>query len=526
VSSNGPAAAPRLLVDGLVKHFGATVALAGVDLDLRAGEIHALLGANGSGKSTLIKILAGVEPGDDGRMIVGGREIAASDMTPALAHECRLRFLHQQDSTFGPMSVAENLAAGTGYPRRASGAIDWRRLRDETTRTLQRFGIEADPDEALEELRPVTQQMVAIARLLRSQDDVHGGVLVLDEPTAALARPEASVLHEALRRYAASGHAILYVTHRLEELAGFADRATVLREGRVAGRLGPGEMEHERLVELISGPLLAGSTPARGAPASTGRPVRLRVRDVRGGAVRRASLEVRAGEVVGLAGLVGSGRSSLLELVFGTRRADDGTIELDGAPLEWRAGRPHAMVAYVPEDRVHGAAFMPLTVAENLMAASTTRHWRRMRLRTREEARSARALMSEHRIKARDDSVPFRTLSGGNQQKVVLARWLIRSPAVLLLDEPTQGVDIGARAAIHAMVRQVVAGGAVAIVASSDAEELAMLCDRAVVLVRGRTETEVSGDELNAETLERLCYASAGAPGREQRNIEEAGSVG
>ncbi|MEA2322145.1 MAG: ribose transport system ATP-binding protein [Solirubrobacteraceae bacterium] len=501
------AAAPRLVVEGLSRRFGATVALDGVGLDLRAGEIHALLGANGSGKSTLIKVLAGVEQADAGRVVLGARAMPAAELTPAVAHEHHLRFLHQQDSTFGPLSVAENLAAGTGYPRRAGGAIDWRRLRAETAGTLERFGIDAGPDDRLERLRPVTQQMVAIARLLQSQDDRQHGILVLDEPTAALARPEVRVLHEALRRYAASGQAILYVTHRLDELSGFADRATVLREGRVAGRLDGDEIEHDRLVELISGPLGVAGAPATRVAAARGGDVRLRVEGLRGGAVRNASLAVRAGEIVGVAGLVGSGRSSLLEMLFGTRRPEAGAIALDGEPLAWRGGRPHDAAAYVPEDRVRGAAFMPLTVTENIMAASTTRHWRGLRLRRGEEARFTRALMREQGITAAGERVAFRTLSGGNQQKAILARWLMREPAVLLLDEPTQGVDIGARAAIHDMVRAAVARGAIALVATSDAEEMAMLCDRAVLLVRGVTSGEVAGDELTAETLERLSYA-------------------
>jgi ribose transport system ATP-binding protein len=507
---------PRLVVEGLSRRFGATVALDGVGLDLRAGEIHALLGANGSGKSTLIKVLAGVEQADAGRIALGARTLRADELTPGVAHEHHLRFLHQQDSTFGPLSVAENLAAGTGYPRRAAGGIDWRRLRAETASTLERFGIDADPDDRLERLRPVTQQMVAIARLLQSQDDRQHGILVLDEPTAALARPEVRVLHEALRRYAASGQAILYVTHRLEELAGFADRATVLREGRVAGRLDGDEIEHDRLVELISGPLAAGASAAPAAVHRAG-DVRLRVDGLRGGAVRNASLAVRAGEIVGVAGLVGSGRSSLLEMLFGTRRPEAGAIALDGEPLAWRGGRPHDAAAYVPEDRVRGAAFMPLTVTENIMAASTTRHWRGLRLRRGEEARFTRALMREQGITAAGERVAFRTLSGGNQQKAILARWLMREPALLLLDEPTQGVDIGARAAIHDMVRAAAARGAIALVATSDAEEMAMLCDRAVLLVRGVTAREVAGDELTAETLERLSYAQttmeAGARG-------------
>ena len=278
---------PLLSIRDVSKRFGETVALADAGLDLHAGEVHALLGANGSGKSTLIKILAGVEQGDAGEITVVGREVRAQDMNPTIAHDCHLRFVHQQGSTFGSLSVAENLAAGTAYPRRRFGRIDWRRLRREARATLQRFGVDADPAQPMESLRPATQQMVTITRLLQSQPGAGGGVLVLDEPTAALARPEVVLLHDALRRFAGAGHSILYVTHRLDELAGFVDRATVLREGRVVGRLGADEIDHERLVELIAGALLEVEVAAQQARAVGPSEERLRLRDLRGGAIER-----------------------------------------------------------------------------------------------------------------------------------------------------------------------------------------------------------------------------------------------
>ena len=481
---------------------------------MEPGEIHALLGGNGSGKSTLIKILAGVERADAGEVAMADRTFDCKHLTPADADECGMRFIHQQGSTFSTLTVTENLSAGVGFPRRRTGAIDWRAARRHAQALIDRYGIEARPDDQLADLRAVSQQMVAIARALQGRDDVHEGVLVLDEPTAALPSGEVAALHDALRSYARVGQSVLYVTHRLEELPGFVHRATVLRDGRVAGRLNGTQVEHNRLVELMSGSaLLSTETRAEGAYADAGRRERLEIEALSGGPVRAATLRVGAGEVVGLAGIVGSGRSSLLEMVFGVQQPVKGTILIDGEPLRAGEGRPHPGVAYVPEHRIQDASFLPLTLTENLMAASTKAHFRVARIHHREETAQAHALIAEHGIRAESVTAPFTSLSGGNQQKAVLARWLVRRPALLLLDEPTQGVDVSARAAIHRTIREAAASGAAALVASSEAEELASLCDRVVVIVNGRTVREATGDELTPENLERLSYGKGGQHG-------------
>ncbi len=480
---------------------------------MEAGEIHALLGGNGSGKSTLIKILAGVERADSGSIAMGGRQYGPTQLTPADAEECGMRFIHQQGSTFSTLTVTENLSAGVGFPHGRTGTIDWRAARRHAQGLIDRYGIDARPDDQLADLRAVSQQMVAIARALQGRDDVHEGVLVLDEPTAALPSGDVAALHDALRSYAGAGQSVLYVTHRLEELPGFVHRATVLRDGRVAGRLDGAHVEHDRLVELMSGSALVSSVPvAQGDSehADARRRERLVVEGLSGGPVQAATLRVGSGEIVGLAGLVGSGRSSLLEMVFGVRQPVAGTILVDGEPLHASEGRPHPGVAFVPENRIQDASFLPLTVTENLMAASTRSHFRAARIRHREETAEARTLTTEHGIKTESVAAPFNSLSGGNQQKAVLARWLVRRPSLLLLDEPTQGVDVSARAAIHNTIREAAAAGAAAVIASSEAEELAALCDRVVVIVNGRTVREVTGDELAPENLERLSYGKAG----------------
>jgi ribose transport system ATP-binding protein len=496
-----------LRAEGIHKRFGPTVALSGVDLQVRPGEIHALLGGNGSGKSTLIRVLAGVEPGDSGSVEVGERSFECPHLTPADAEECGMRFIHQQGSTFSSLTVTENMCAGIGFPRRRTGGIDWKAAHRHTRELIDRHQIAASPSDEMAHLRAVAQQQVAIARALQGREDARDGVLVLDEPTASLPAEEVHSLHSALRRYAELGQSVLYVTHRLEELPGFVSRATVLRDGQVAGELDGSEVEHERLVELMSGSALLSSMKGT-QPADRkvdGTVARLEIDGLAGGPLRSARLSVSPGEIVGLAGLVGSGRSSLLEMVFGVRPWEAGMIEIDGETLK-PDGKTPAEVAYVPEQRIEDASFLPLTLSENLMAASTRSHFRAGRVHHREETAQSKALVAEHGIKASSVQASFNSLSGGNQQKAVLARWLTRKPRLLLLDEPTQGVDVAARAAIHQTIREAVGAGAAALVASSDAEELAALCDRVVVLVNGESVAEISGDDLTPERVDHLSY--------------------
>lgn len=497
--------------EGITKRFGPTVALDGVDIELVPGEIHALCGGNGSGKSTLIKTITGVEIADGGTFSVGGVVSPAPDVTPAQSHEWGIRCLHQQGSTFGSLTVTENFAAGVGFPKGLGGRIDWRAARKQSRELLEEFEIDASPDQLLEELRPVTRQMVAIARVLQDRDDSAGGVLILDEPTASLSAADVDRLHEAVVRFAEAGTMVMYVTHRLGDLPGFASRATVLRDGRVVGELGASEIRHDRLVEMIVGVseeelLSAASSHVVDASA---RDERLVLKDLVGGPVRGASLSVGAGEIVGVAGLVGAGRSSLLEMVFGSQEPESGSVELDGAPLRWRSGKPHDEVALVPENRVLDAAFLPLSLTENIVATTTGKCWRNGVLNHRAERAEVRQIVAESGIKAASEEAPFQTLSGGNQQKAIVARCLRGEPEVLLLDEPTQGVDFAARAAIHETIRTAASEGLCVLVVSSDLEELVLMCNRVVVLVDGVTTSTVSGSDLTPENLERLGFGEA-----------------
>lgn len=499
-----------LRAERVAKAFGATQALDGASIGLERGSVHALLGGNGSGKSTLIKAIAGVEPADAGELEAGGARHDLRTMTPVRAREAGLHFVHQQRSTFPALTVAENLAIGRGFDTAALGRVDWRRSRKRAAAVLRRFGIEADPDAELGRLGPATQTMVAIARALQDQDGAESGVLLLDEPTAALPGPEAAVLLDSLRRYAAAGQAVVYVTHRLEEVYAVADRATLLRDGRVVGEVEPRELDHDALVELMMGRTVERAGRLRARPE--GRAL-LAARGLRAGALGPLDLELRAGEIVGVAGLIGSGRSTLLRALFGVAPLDAGEVRVDGRRR--RIGSPHeamaAGLAYVPEDRQRDAAFPELGVGENLSLAVLPDYWHRGVLNRRRERRDSLGLFDSFLIAAESDAAPLRSLSGGNQQKVVLARWLRRDPRVLLLDEPTQGVDVAARAEIYELVHRAVAAGAAAMVASSDFEELARVCDRVLVLRRGAVAAELSGAGLDAERIARSANAKAPA---------------
>ena len=348
--------------------------------------------------------------------------------------------------------------------------------------------------------------MVAIARALQDQDVEADGVLLLDEPTASLPAPEANLLLGALRRYADAGQAIVYVTHRLEEVFAVADQATLLRDGRVVDTVEPSALDHDGLVELMMGRTVEQIEHLRGRPE--GRTV-LAARRLATGPLAPLDLELREGEIVGLGGLIGSGRSTLLKALFGVHAPASGEVWVDGE-RQRICCPPDAMaagLAYVPEDRQRDAAFPQLSVAENLSLTVVPDYWHRGVINRRREQRDALGLFNSFLITAESEGAPLSSLSGGNQQKVILARWLRREPRVLLLDEPTQGVDVGARAEIYELVHRAVADGAAALIASSDFEELARVCDRVIVLRKGTAVAELSGEALDAERIARLANA-------------------
>jgi ribose transport system ATP-binding protein len=371
----GSASEVALGIKHLSKTFPGTAALIDVSFDIRAGEIHALVGGNGSGKSTLIKILAGVYHADPGGTItVGDTTLAADHTTPAKAKALGLHFVHQNPAVFPALSVAENMVIGHGFNTNAAGSIRWRALRRQTQTLLDRFQINVRPEALVSSLRPAERAMVAIARALQDQEGQHSGVLVLDEPTASLPRAEVVRLMGALNRFAAAGQTILFVSHRLDEVIDTAAQATVLRDGRLAGTLVGDEITEDRLIELIAGRALDRMYPAM--PPVESEEVALEARGITGGPLRGVDFQLRKGEVLGIAGLLGSGRSELLKMIFGAYPIKSGTLTLDGKKAKFRdiGDAMDAGIAYVPEDRTTEAAFLDETLADNVVASSISRY--------------------------------------------------------------------------------------------------------------------------------------------------------
>ncbi len=544
MSSALAAAAPSdseiaLRVSGLGKRFGATVALDGADLALRHGTVHALVGGNGCGKSTVIKVLAGVHRADVGRIEVAGRTWDASDYDPRTARAAGLRFVHQDLGLFPQLSIAENVALDAGYPTATGSRVRWGALHRRVAGLLEAYEVEADPRTPVGALRPAQRTLVAICRALQDQEADQRLVLVLDEPTATLPQHESDVLLEAVRRRADKGQTVLIVSHRMPEVLGVCEDFTVFRDGRTVAALVGRRPTEQDLVRHMTGVdpavssdrALAPGAIRSGSPAPRAKQLRrgsspaadpgvvLSVRGLTGGPLRGVDLDVHRGEIVGVAGLVGSGRSSLLRTVFGELPPVSGSVDVRSAdgparPTQDIGSRMDAGVALVPEDRAGEAAFADLAVRDNLTVTVRRRYWRPWGMDTRAEEADAGALVDRYGVRTASTAIPLAALSGGNQQKVVLARWLQRTPSLLLLDEPTQGVDVMSRADIYASVREAAAAGCAVLVASSDLLELCSLCDRVVVLRDGRITADVAGDDLTPDGLTALTQLTADTPPR------------
>jgi ribose transport system ATP-binding protein len=486
-----------LELTGVSKHYGPTRALSDVSFAVRSGRIHALLGGNGSGKSTLIKVLAGVvraEPGGTVTRTVGDRrtETATGDLTPAVSRGLGFRFVHQEAPVFLELSIAENLALGSKFELAPGGRVRWRRQYARAKRVLDDFGLDISPREPASRLGAAARTLLSICRALQDQADPSEAVLVLDEPTSALPRTDVAWLLASLRRLADQGQAILWVSHRLDEVCRTADDITVLRDGVHQGTMPLGDRTVADLAELIVGhPVERVTTSSVRAEA----PVLLEVRGLTAGAADQVDLEVRQGEIVGLVGITGSGRSSVLRAIYG-QLPRAGTVVVGGAELV--GGRIQAAraagVRFLPEER-RLIGFADMSVAANASAPDVGRYWRGF-LDRRAERRSGETLIERLGVRARSADANLSSLSGGNQQKVLIGAAIAARPTVLLVDEPTQGVDVGARADIHALIKGAIAEHGCALVVSSDLEELVDLCDRVLVLVGGRVVARLAGPEI------------------------------
>lgn len=486
--------ASALALARLSKTFPGTQALADVSFSVEPGHFHALVGGNGSGKSTLIKILAGVYSADRGGSLhLGEQSFDVEQLTPRWSRDAGLRFVHQDLGLFPDLTVTENVLAGSPFPKRI-GRIDWPEARRSVQQLLDGLDVDVKARSLVRDLRPADQTLVAVARCLRDRDTGGVGLLVLDEPTTRLPADEVDGLLQRLSAYSAQGQSILYVTHRLDEVLSYANTVTVLRDGRHVDTRPAAQHDRASLVANIAGH--APQDRQRQTRSSSGEVV-LSVEGLRGGPLRDVSFEVHAGEVVALAGLVGSGRTSVMQNVIGAVKPRGGSVLVKGQQL--RAGHVADAIsrglALVPEERVRDAAFLSLSLTENMSATTIRRHSRGGWMRRADERRAAAADIATYGIKGTVDA-PIARLSGGNQQKAVMARAMRSSPVVLLLDEPTQGVDVGARADIYAQIDAAVAGGAGVLLATSDLDELLHLADRVLVLADGRIAHEACGPEI------------------------------
>lgn len=496
---------PALAIRNLSKQFPGQLALDSVSLDLFAGEVHGLIGENGSGKSTLIKCLAGYyEPEPGAEIVFGSEDITAEGGTRS--RESGLAFVHQDLGLFPTLSVAENLAIGRGgYETGAIGAISWRKQRAAARRVLAEYGLQVSPDVQVQHLSLADQTLVAIARAL-SNTSGEGAVLVLDEPTASLPDAQAQRLFAHIRALTAKGVAVLYVSHRLEELFELTTRITVLRDGRKVDTFLTEDLTEPALVRLIVGGEPTALYPEQ--RAVVGLEPLLEVTGLSGKRVQGASFTLHPGEILGVAGLLGSGRSELGRLLFGAQKSSSGAIVLDGTALSLRTPRDavDAGVCYVPEDRRAAGAVQSMTLGENLTLTSIGRLTRLGTVMRRRERRYARKLADEYGVKPPNIDRRISAFSGGNQQKAVLAKWLSGNPRLVILDEPVNGIDIGARADVYALVEQAAVAGSGVIMISSEIADLVQLCNRILVMRHGNLVADLRGPEKTHDNVMNWAF--------------------
>ncbi len=533
---------PALALRGLAKSFGGARALDGVDLTVGAREIHGLLGHNGSGKSTLVKILSGYHSPDPGAELRLHGEALRLPLSLAEQRARGLAFVHQNLGLAPLISVLENMRVVEITTARRPW-IDWRAQRRAAEAALQQFGLGVDPDQPVSTLSPVERALVAIVRAFtaidatRSGRELHG-LLVLDEPTPFLARDDVDRLFRLMRQVVAEGASVLFISHDLDEILEITDRATVLRDGRVAGTFETKATGRDAIVELIAGhPRVSHAQPqvqahvlgqpraqadeadaatvvAAPAPAAGAAPA-FEIRGVAGPQLHDFDLTLHRGEIVGLTGLLGSGYERVLHHLFGAVPALRGSLRAGGESLELAGQTPAAAVraglAFLPGDRQGASGAGGLPVLDNFLVPDLARFVRGGRLDWRRMREHAGGLATRHRVRPVDLDMKLSSLSGGNAQKVLLAKWLDIAPRLLLLEEPRQGVDVGAREDLWQAIREIAAAGTVVLCASSDLEQLEELCDRVLVFARGRCRAEVRRNALSKQELLRRCYAAVAA---------------
>jgi rhamnose transport system ATP-binding protein len=486
---------PFLLVENLSKSFGSTRALDDVSLYVEKGTIFGLAGENGAGKSTLIKILCGVHVPDSGRIFIDGKPHHPRD--PEDAEKAGISVFHQEIPICPNLSIAANVFLGPAMPRRGMGP-DWKQMNRQCIELYQSLLDEdIDPTQLIRKCTAAEKQLALLVRVLSR----NARLVILDEPTTALTPPEVARLFGIIKRLRDQGIAFIFISHMLEELMELSERITVLRDGRDVGKLRQGEFEVSKLSELIAGRTLSGgmhrAVRREGIPRIEARNLSL------AGEFQNVSFRVQRGEILGIAGLQGSGRSALARALFGAPPAATGEILIDGRPAKID-GPIHAIkagIGYVPEDRNSLGIFDDMNVMMNLCIAGIDRFSRRGLLDRRDLRRIANAMRDSLSIKMRDVNAPMRSLSGGNQQKVLISRWLALKPSILIMNEPTRGVDVGAKKEIVDLILALAADGYTFVVSSSELAELIMLSNRILVMNRGRLAKEFEAEEATKDGL-------------------------
>jgi inositol transport system ATP-binding protein len=488
-----------LEVRNISKSFPGVIALEDVSLRVDRGTVHALIGENGAGKSTLMKIIAGIIAADAGELRLRGRTVRLR--SPRQALENGIAMIHQELNLMPSMSVAENIWIGR-EPTNACGMINHRELYRRTRALLARLSIELDPQAEVRTLSIANRQMVEIARALSYDSQL----LIMDEPTSALGERDAARLFAIIRELKSQGKGVLYITHRMEELSEIADEVTVLRDGRYIGSDHAGKLTREQMIRMMVGREIArispGACPVRGAPVLCARGLGLppHFRDV--------CFELHAGEILGIAGLVGAGRSKLAEALFGVTPASCGKILIAGTEIELDSPRTALAcgMAFVTEDRKETGCLLTLSVLDNLEIAVLNRDFVRLGFVRGAAVREACASISRQlRVKTPDLSEPIANLSGGNQQKVLIGRWLLTGPRILILDEPTRGIDVAAKAEIHQLVAELAAQGAAVLMISSELPEILGMSHRIMVMHEGRVTGILERGQADQEKIMALA---------------------
>ncbi len=496
---------PLLEVSGIGKSFPGVRALHQVGFQVGPNEVVALLGENGAGKSTLMKILAGVQPADEGIVKIGGDEVVIRSVHEGLANGIAL--IHQE------LNLATNLSVGAniflGREPQHGGVIDEKAIASRAAEYLDKVGLEVSVDTPVSELSLGKQQLVEIAKALSTD----AKILIMDEPTSSLSQGETARLFEVVKELRAGGVSIIYISHRLSEVEELADRVVVLRDGENAGELARDEISHDAMVRMMVGRDLsqfyAHECQDPGEVVFEAIKIRRPVHRE-----EEISFQLRAGEIVGLAGLVGAGRTELLETLFGVTPAESGEIKIGGEPVQILFPRDaiNHGVGLVPEDRKQQGLIIEMAVADNLSLASLARDQKRGMLNFSAEREIAEEMTDRMRIKTPSSRQVVRYLSGGNQQKVVLGKWLAMKPRVLLLDEPTRGIDIGAKQEIYGLMEELAAQGVAILFVSSEMEEILGMSDRALVMHEGCLAGEVSRSELSEEAIMQLATGRSLVP--------------